>query len=77
MYPDHTTPSNPGLHNFLLYFSNNLAIFYKQYLVQQLYGVPIFSVYLLCLDNSKGENYHFKTNTPGNFKFVFYIVPAT
>ena len=26
MYPDHTAPSNPGLRNFLFYFSNNLAI---------------------------------------------------
>ena len=25
MYPDHTAPSNPGLRNFLFYFSNNLA----------------------------------------------------
>ena len=30
---------------------------------------------LWCVDNSKGENYHFMTNTPG--KFVFYILPAT
>ena len=60
---------------FYSFFSINLAIFYQQYLIQQLYSVPIFSVTIWCVDHSKGDNYHFMTNIQG--KFVFKIVPAT
>ena len=61
MYPDHTATSNPGLRNFLFYF----------FLIQQLYGVPIFNITMVMLDHSKGEHYHFMTNTPGKFDLYF------
>ena len=42
VYPDHTTPPNPGILKFLFYF-----YFFKQfrYLIKQLYGVPFFYRY--------------------------------
>ena len=37
--------------------------------------VSQYLVLLWCVDHSKGENYHFMTNTPG--KFDLYFLPAT
>ena len=53
---------NLGLRNFLFYFFNNFScIGYNSCIVSQ------YLALLWCDDHSKGENYHFMTNTPGKF----------
>ena len=65
MYLDHTASSSPGLRNFLLYFFNYFAIsdMVSQYLA--------LIALLWRVDHSKGENYHFMTNT--DLYFASYV----
>ena len=69
MYPDHTATSNPDLCHFPLYFYQLIWL----YPVQQLYGVPIFSVnsVTVACRSFKGRE------LPLHDKHRFYILPAT
>ena len=67
MDPGHIALSNPGLRNFLFCFFKQLAILPAICIVSQ------YLALLWCVDLSKGENYHFITNTPGKYDLYFIL----
>ena len=60
-------PCKVGLCNFLFCFSQQLAILPATCMVSQYFAL------LWCVNHSKGENYHFMTNTPGKYDLYFIL----